>query len=257
MTALSFSDINSLHRTEDTTLTTLEFLRLWLFPKTIYISADRKLSVVDRIEDGEAVRIFYSDRTRESGIYLDENKRKFPLFKYMVMLKDICRKYGGLNNALMIGGGGLVFSEVFLGINDFNTMTAVEMDSRCIDIAGRFFGITENKRLCIKCMPGEKYIKEASERGSKDNQYDFILFDAYDGDRIAKSLTTESMLKMTKTILSPDGILAMNVINEPGGKVKMHTYLTEEYLKGIFKYTSLTRCANGGNSILLASDRRL
>ena len=232
-------------------MTTLEFLRLWLFPKTIYISDDRKLSVVDRIEDGEAVRIFYSNRTRESGVYLDENKRKYPLFKYMVMLKDICRKYGGLNDALMIGGGGLVFSEVFLGISKYNTMTAVEMDPRCIDIAKRFFGITENDRLSIKCMPGERYIAESTDK------YDFIIYDAYDGDRIAKALTTESMLKMAKTLMSPDGIMAMNVINDPGGQAKMHTYLTQEILKGIFKYTSLTRCANGGNSILLASDRRL
>ena len=232
-------------------MTTLEFLRLWLFPKTIYISDDRKLSVVDRIEDGEAVRIFYSNRTRESGVYLDENKRKYPLFKYMVMLKDICRKYGGLNDALMIGGGGLVFSEVFLGISKYNTMTAVEMDPRCIDIAKRFFGITENDRLSIKCMPGERYIAESTDK------YDFIIYDAYDGDRIAKALTTESMLKMAKTLMSPDGIMAMNVNNDPGGQAKMHTYLTQEILKGIFKYTSLTRCANGGNSILLASDRRL
>lgn len=243
-------------------MTTLEFFRLWLLPKTVYVSEDRNLSVVDRIEDWEAVRIFYSGRTRESGIYLDENKRKFPLFKYMVMLKDICRKYGGLTDALMIGGGGLVFSEVFLGISKSNTMTAVEMDPRCIDIAKRFFGITESNRLSIKCMAGEKFIAKVADHNLKvsNNQrkyYDFILFDAYDGDRIAKSLTTENMLKMTKAIMSPDGILAMNVINDPGGKTKMHTYLTEEVLKGIFKYTSLTRCANGGNSILLASDRKL
>ena len=123
-------------------MTTLEFLRLWIFPKTVYVSDDRKLRVVDRIEDGEAVRIFYSGSTRESGIYLDKSKRKYPLFKYMVMLKDICRKYGGLSDALMIGGGGLVFTEVFLSINKNSTMTAVEMDPRCIDIAKRFFEMT-------------------------------------------------------------------------------------------------------------------
>ncbi len=233
-------------------VTTLQILRLLVFPKTVYVSSDRKLRVVDRIEDGEAVRIFYSEKTRESGIYLEENKRKYPLFKYMVMLKDICRKYDGLNDALMIGGGGLVFTEFFLGLNKYNTMTAVEMDPRCIEIAEKFFGIKESERLTIKCMPGEKYISEA-----RDKKFDFILYDAYDGDRVVKSLTTESMLKMAKTLMSPDGIMAMNVINDPGGKVKMHTYLTEEILKGIFKHTSLTRCENGGNSILLASDRPL
>ena len=250
-------------------MTTLQILRLLVFPKTVYVSSDRKLRVVDRIEDGEAVRIFYSEKTRESGMYLEENKRKYPLFKYMVMLKDICRKYDGLNNALMIGGGGLVFTEFFLGLNKYNTMTAVEMD-----IAKRYFNIEESDRLTIKCMTGEKYIAEAADiivksasapgiQGINRNsinsrgKFDFILYDAYDGDRVVKSLTTESMLKMAKTLMSQDGIMAMNVINDPGGKVKMHTYLAEEILKGLFKHTSLTRCENGGNSILLASDRPL
>ncbi|WP_026527695.1 spermidine synthase [Butyrivibrio sp. VCD2006] len=243
-------------------MTALQLLRLYIFPKTVYVSEDRNLSVVDRIENGEPVRIFYHGRTRESGVYLDKQKRKHPLFKYMVMLKDICRKYDGLNHGLMIGGGGLVFTDIFLGINRSNTMTAVEMDYRCIDIAKKYFGISENDRLSIKCMPGEKYISNTAKQnmGAADKEkifYDFVLYDAYVGDKIAGALITEDMLKMVRTIMSPDGILAINVINDPDGKVRMQTYLTEAFLKGIFRYTSLTRCANGGNSILLASDRKL
>ncbi|WP_022761181.1 spermidine synthase [Butyrivibrio sp. AD3002] len=243
-------------------MTTLEILRLLIFPKTVYVSEDRKLSVVDRIEDGEAVRIFYSDKTRESGVYLEKHKRKYPLFKYMVMLKDICRKYSGLHKALMIGGGGLVFAEVFLGIDKKNSMTAVEMDNRCIDVADRFFGIKESDRLEIKCMAGESYISQIAEYNLRvsDNKkilYDFILYDAYVGDRIARGLVTENMLKMAKMIMKPDGIIAMNVINDAGGTVKMQTYITQKFLQGIFKYTSLTMCENRGNSILLASDRML
>ena len=65
--------------------------------------------------------------------------------------------------------------------------------------------------------------------------------------------TSESL----KIILRKEGFWAINVINLKGGAPTMATYLTEQYLKGIFRHVYEIPCENYGNSIILASDREL
>lgn len=68
---------------------------------------------------------------------------------------------------------------------------------------------------------------------------------------------TESMLKLSKTLLTSGGILAINVLNLKGGAPTMETCLTEQYLMGIFRHVKIIPRENYGNSKLLASDRKL
>ena len=239
-------------------LRTVEKLRLYMFPKTIYESADKDITVVDRMEQGEPVRVLFSQGVRESGMYLEESRKKDPLFFYMRTFKDICTRYDGIHEVLMIGGAGLTFARVFLSIHQENTMTVVEKDKRFIDIADRYFDIRENERLKVRIMPGEKFISEAVQHGPMaEDMYDAIIIDAFDGNRIAKELTSDGMLKMAHALLAPDGLFIMNAINEKGGHIAMHTYLTEELLKKIFSNTQIIQCENEGNCVLMATNRKI
>ena len=239
--------------------------RLWrvIFPKTIYRSEDGTLRIVDKVEDGNLVRVLYDHGVRESGIYLEPDLQSEPLFFYMRTLKSICLKHKRIDKMLLIGGGGMAFCRYFLDISSNNTMTVVEKDKRCIEIAERWFNITQSERLDVKCMPGEDYISNVAQNNAgqedKGNKilYDMIIFDAFVENKTVKELTTESMLKLTKAILRPEGFLAINVINLKGGAPTMATCLTEQYLKGIFSHVKEIPCENYGNSIILASDREL
>ena len=239
--------------------------KIWryVFPKTIYRSEDGNLRVVDKIEDGNLVRVLYDHGVRESGIFLEAELQSEPLFYYMRTLKAICLKYKGIDKALLIGGGGMAFCRYFLDINSKHTMTVVEKDKRCIDIAEHCFNVVKSARLDVKYMAGEDYIADIAQnnarQGNEENKilYDMIIFDAFVENRPVKELTTESMLKLSKAILHPEGLLAINVINLKGGAPTMATCLTEQYLKGIFRHVMEIPCENYGNSIILASDREL
>ncbi len=239
-------------------MTIIEKLRLYIFPKTIYESDDKEFTVVDRMEQGQKVRVLFTRGVRESGMYLDDSKKAEPLFYYMRTFKEICTGYKGIHKVLMIGGAGLTFARVFLHIHQDNTMTVVERDKRCIEIADRFFDVRESERLKIHIMPGERYIAEAVQRGPKAEElFDAIIIDAFDGNKIAKELTSDGILKMMHALLVPDGLFIMNAINERGGHTAMHTYLTEELLKNHFLNTMIIQCENEGNCVLVASDRKL
>ena len=238
-------------------------LRLFLFPKTVYESPDGAMKVVDRLEQGAVVRVMFVDGVRESGVFLDEYKKDVPLFFYMRTLKAICLEYVGIDKALLIGGGGMAFARYFLDLNRMNTMTVVEKDQRCIEIAQKCFGIEAGERLAVENMPGETYISNTSIHNAgliaddKKILFDLIIFDAFNGNTPVKELTTRSMLKLTKTLLISRGLLAINVINIKGGMPTMLTCMTMQYLKEIFRHVTIIPCENEGNSIILASDREL
>ena len=233
------------------------------FSKKIYRSEDGNLRVVDKIEDGNLVRVLYDHGVRESGFFLEAELQSEPLFYYMRTLKAICLKYKGIDKALLIGGGGMAFCRYFLDINSKHTMTVVEKDNRCVEIAEQWFNISQNERLDVKCMTGEAFISDMAQnnaiQGNEENKilYDMIIFDAFVENKPVKELTTESMLKLSKAILHPEGLLAINVINIKGRAPTMATCLTEQYLKVIFRHVMEIPCENYGNSIILASDREL
>lgn len=236
----------------------IEKLRLFLFPRTVYVSEDTTLKVIDRIENREPVRVLFVKGARESGMYLDEGKRAEPLFYYMRTFKDILSRYDKIHNVLMIGGAGLTFAKVFLEMDQRNSMTVIEKDERCIEIADRFFEIRPCERLDVRVMAGESFISEAIQhRDESTVLYDAIIIDAFDGNKIAKEFLTESMLKMSGALIRPEGLYILNAINEKGGNIAMHTYMTEEFLKKIFSHTRIFQCENEGNCVLVASDREL
>ena len=61
-------------------------------------------------------------------------------------------------------------------------------------------------------MAGETYISETARYNAgliddaKKNRFDLIVFDAFTGRKPVKELTTESMLKLTKTLLTSRGL---------------------------------------------------
>ena len=241
----------------------LNKLRLYIAPKTIYRSEDGRVTIKDSMENWRPVRVIYVDDVRESGIYLDQGMNCDPLFFYMQSLKEAALYYDGLDKALLIGGGGMAFPKYYLSCIPGGHIDVVEKDSRFIDLAGKYFFYEEDERVKVYIDDGVKFISNTATanasilNGKGLKKYDFIVFDAFNGNRPPKELFTEGILKLTGQILSSGGILAMNMINEKTGVLSMQTHLAQAMLKNIFKNTRIINCRMGWNCILLASDRKL
>ncbi len=241
----------------------LNKLRLYISPKTIYRSEDGHIVIKDSMENKRPVRVLYVDNIRESGIYLDEGMDSDPLFFYMRSLKEVALYHEGLDKALLIGGGGMAFTKYYINSIPKGHIDVVEKDSRFVELAGKYFFYTEGERVKTTITDGAGFISKAATanasiiNGKGLKQYDFIIFDAFNGNRPPKELFSEGVLKLTRQIMGSDAILAMNMLNEKPGVVSMQTHLTQAVLKNIFKNTKIINCQMGWNCILLASDREL
>lgn len=237
-------------------MTLMKKLLLYISPKTLFKSEDGHVVIRDEIENKRPVRLLLYDDIRESGIYLDEGMNSDPLFYYMQTLKEVMLFYEGLDNALLIGGGGMAFPKYYLDRVPAGRITVVEKDAHMVDLARRYFFFEDDDRVSVHIGDGASFIaKKAVDSGAP--RYDFVIFDAFEGKRPPKEITSEGMFKLTKQIMSQDGILAINMLNKKSGVISMQTHLAQAVLKNIFRNTRIINCQMGWNCILLASDREL
>jgi spermidine synthase len=233
--------------------------KLWLFikPRTVFKSDDGHIVIQDKIEDGRPVRLLLYDDIRESGIYLDDGMRRDPLFYYMRSLKEISLFYEGIKNVLLIGGGGMSFPKYFLEAVPDGMITVIEKNAQMIELARQFFFFENDDRVLLHIGDGASYISKRAVEGSMSTEYDAVVFDAFVGNRPPKEFSSEGIYKLTKQIMSKEGILAINMLNEKPGVISMQTHLAQAILKTIFRHTRIINCQMGWNCILLASDREL
>ena len=235
-------------------LSLLEQLLLYVHPRIRFKSKDRHIVIKDTIENGRAVRLLLYDNIRESGMYLDKYGAQDPLFHYMKTLKLILAHHPGINNVLLIGGGGFVFPKLFLNNHPERTIDVVELDPGYVELAKRYFDLnTNDPRIKITIQDGYSYMNlHAGEK-----RYDMIIYDAYTGENAAKTILSEDSCINAYSMLKPNGIYALNMINEAQDVISMQTHLTRNTLSRIFRSTRIVPCKGGGNCILMASDRKL
>ncbi len=241
----------------------LKQLLLYIRPRIIFKSADRHIVIKDTIENRRAVRLLLYDGIRESGMYLDAYGDRDPLFKYMQTLKIVLDHHKHLDNLLLIGGGGFVFPRIYLNDHPERKVTVVELDPGYVELAKRFFFLDlTDSRIKVVIDDGQRYINEKAHENTTQayppqKKYDLIVYDAYIGDNPALGILSESCMRNVRKLLSPNGIYALNMINDHIDVISMQTRLAESTLKLIFAHTRITMCPGGGNCILMASDRKL
>ncbi len=239
----------------------LEQLLLFLHPRIRFKSADRHIVIKDTIENGRAVRLLLYDNVRESGMYLDAYGDRDPLFRYMRTLKIIIDHHKNLDNLLLIGGGGFVFPRIFLCDHPERKVTVVELDPGYVELARKYFFLDlSDPRINVVIDDGQRFINEKAHENisqAYQQKYDLIVYDAYVGDNPALGILSESCMRNVRKLLSPNGIYALNMINEHMDIISMQTRLAESTLKLIFAHTRITMCPGGGNCILMGSDRKL
>jgi spermidine synthase len=167
----------------------------------------QELEVVD-VEDR---RTLYLDGRPHSAMDLDDPSRHvFDYTTYFHLPFLFADSEDEIDRVLFVGGGGFTGPKRFVEEYDV-TVDVVEIDPVVVDVAKRYFDVSESDRLRIHTTGGRQFLQET------DHTYDLIVLDAYRKDKVPFELTTVEFMRLASDRLDEDGMLFANVISAPSG----------------------------------------
>lgn len=111
---------------------------------------------------------------------------------------------------LIIGLGGGTVSNTLSELYPNSKIDNVEIDPAVIKVAREYFDFNENDKVNTYSQDGRIFIKRAL---LKQQSYDWIILDAFNGDYIPEHLLTQEFLQEAKNLLSNEGILSANTFS--------------------------------------------
>jgi spermidine synthase len=132
---------------------------------------------------------------------------------YLHLTLAVCPR---ATRTLVIGlGGGSLVKRMW---RDYPWMRidAVELDPDVIEIARELFALPDDERIRVIAGDGRAYVETCPER------FDILVIDAFDDDRVPRSLTTEEFMRACRDRLTPDGVIAYSVIGSVYGPHSKH-----------------------------------
>ncbi len=120
-----------------------------------------------------------------------------------------------VKRVLMIGLGGGSTQRSYQNYYPDVTVDTVDIDPVVIDVARKYFGVTETPRHIIHNEDGRVFLRRTTQR------YDAILMDAYTttryGSSIPPHLVTKEFFTLASEHMTTNGVLAYNVIGQTEG----------------------------------------
>ncbi|MFO7898161.1 MAG: fused MFS/spermidine synthase [Planctomycetota bacterium] len=118
--------------------------------------------------------------------------------------------------ALLIGLAGGTTAKMFAehGIE----VVAVDLDPEIIDVAREWFDFDDGDHAVV--ADGRQYLERC------DRRFDFCVIDTYSGDAFPFHMASLEAFRAAKSVLAPDGVLAVNFIGSPTGRAFASIYKT-------------------------------
>src|SRR5262245_53208538 len=118
-------------------------------------------------------------------------------------------------NVLMIGLGGASTQRAYQHYYPAVKVDAVDIDATVVEVAKKYFFLKETPTLKVHVEDGRVFLRRSQ------TQYNAIIMDAYVKNRygsfIPYHLATKEFFEMATNHLTPDGVLAYNVIGRLQG----------------------------------------
>lgn len=176
--------------------------------ETVLFRADTQYHRITVTEDAEARHLRF-DRSHQSALRLDDpyaSVIRYPDYMHLALaLKPDAQR------VLVCGLGGGAITKRFWRDYPEMRIDTVEIDPVVVDVARRYFWLPEDERLRVFVDDARRYVQRTRET------YDVVIVDAYYADALPAHLTTEEFFREAKAVMSPDGVLAYNVISAPAG----------------------------------------
>lgn len=146
--------------------------------------------------------------------------------------------------ALIIGLGGGTLSNTLLELYPDISIDNVEIDPAVISVAKEYFDFKVTDNVRAHAQDGRIYMKRALR---KNQHYDMIILDAFNGEYIPEHLLTKEFLEETNGLLSEQGIIVANTFSS--SKLYHHESATYHAVFGDFY--SVKKGINQGNRIII------
>jgi len=125
---------------------------------------------------------------------------------------------------------------------------SVEIDPAVIKVAKEYFNYKESDKLKTIKKDGRVYVKQLKR---KEQKFDLIILDAFNGDYIPEHLMTQEFLEESKSLLSDNGVLVSNTFST--SRLYDHESATYKEVFGEFYNLKIPY----GNRIVIASKQSL
>jgi len=163
-----------------------------------------------RVSEGGGRRYLRFDNSWQGGNFLSDPFRstfEYPEYFHLIRaLRPETRK------VLVVGLGAGIAPKQFWRDYPSMQIDVVEIDPEVVHISYEFFALPKDSRIRVFAQDGRRYLERTSEK------YDFIILDAFYSDSIPFHLTTREFMRVLKNHLTPDGMIAANLIGAFEGK---------------------------------------
>ncbi|MDZ4169698.1 MAG: fused MFS/spermidine synthase [Coriobacteriia bacterium] len=162
------------------------------------------------VTEDNAERHLRFDRSHQSAMYLDdpyETSFHYPQYLHLALAAKPDAK-----RVLIVGlGGGSLVKRMW---RDYPQMRidVAEIDPIVVDVAYRYFELPRDERITVTAEDGRRFL------AATDTRYDIIVMDAYYADALPSHLATEEFFREVAAHLTPDGVVAYNVIGAVDGE---------------------------------------
>ncbi len=153
-------------------------------------------------EDGEARYLRFGYGAKQSAMTLgNPTVLRVPYTAYLAL----GMVFTNPERALMIGLAGGSVARFIRSARPDVTLDVVELDPEVVRVAERYFGVEADGGMRIQAEDGRMFVKRTTDR------YDWVILDAFHADSMPHHLATAEFFNEVRGILTPRGVVTMNV----------------------------------------------
>lgn len=150
---------------------------------------------------------------------------------------------------LVAGLGGGTIPMAMRDLFPDATIDVLEVDQAVLNVAEDFFDFREDDAMQAHVVDARVFIKRA---GLREEQYDYIVLDAFSGEYIPEHLLSKEFLEEVKAILTPDGVVVANTFSSS----RLYDYESVTY-QAVFGEFYNFKLPGSGNRLILATKNEL
>lgn len=156
-------------------------------------------------------------------------------------------------DAVFVGGGGFTLPRWLLATRPGSTAQVLEVDGRVVEFVEDKLGLETSEDLQVTVGDARVTALDLPSESA-----DLVVGDAFSGYTVPWHLTTVEWLDEVQRVLRPDGIYALNLIDEPPlefVEAELATLLDRFRFVAMIAVTDELGELAGGNVVVIASDR--
>lgn len=162
-----------------------------------------------RVEETRGRRCLYFDGTLQSSMDLRDPTSLELLYSRFASLALVLKPDPA--KALIIGLGGASMAKKYHKEFPEMEIDSIEIDPHVVEVAREFFHFEEDPNQRVHRGDGREFLARTGRR------FDLILLDAYYADNVPFHLVTREFFATARRKLTPEGVLAANLIGSLRG----------------------------------------